>query len=195
MTDGNHRAVFLDRDGVLNRAIVRNGKPHTPAGLKDLEILPGVPEALRTLRAAGFLLIVVTNQPDVARGTQTREAVEAIDAALRAALPLDDIFVCYHDDPDDCDCRKPRPGLLIRAADKYRIDLAASFMIGDRWKDIEAGRRAGCRTILVDCDFAEKGPETKPDHCVRALPEAAALICSPIPSGENTRVQVSKADS
>jgi D-glycero-D-manno-heptose 1,7-bisphosphate phosphatase len=184
--DGFHRAVFLDRDGVINRAIMTNGKPHPPASLKELEILPGVPEALRTLKAAGFLLFVVTNQPDVARGTQTREAVEAINAALLAALPLDDILVCYHDDRDHCDCRKPQPGLLNQATAKYKIDQAASFMIGDRWKDIEAGRRAGCRTILIDWDYAEKGLETKPDHCVRALSEAVASILSPIPSGERT---------
>ena len=179
-------AVFLDRDGVLNRVVLRNGKPHPPPSLKELEILPGVPEALRALKAAGYRLIVVTNQPDVARGAQTREAVEAINAALVAALPLDDVLVCYHDDRDHCDCRKPQPGLLIRAAAKYKIDLAASFMIGDRWKDIEAGRRAGCKTILIDCGYAETGLETKPDHCVRALPEAVASILAPIPSGERT---------
>ena len=186
MKDGFHRAVFLDRDGVINRAIVENGKPHPPASLKELAILPGVPEALRTLKAAGYRQIVVTNQPDVARGAQTRATVEAINSVLLAALPLDDIFVCYHDDRDHCDCRKPQPGLLTQAAAKYSIDLAASFMIGDRWKDIEAGRRAGCRTILIDCDYVEKGVETKPDHCVRALPEAVALILAPIPSGERT---------
>ena len=180
------KTVFLDRDGVLNRAIVRNGKPHPPSSLKELEILPGVPEALGALKEAGYRLIVVTNQPDVARGAQTRETVEAINAALVAALPLDDVFVCYHDDRDKCDCRKPQPGLVLQAAAKYEIDLAASFMIGDRWKDIEAGRRAGCTTILIDCGYAEAGLETKPDHSVRALPEAVASILAPIPSGERT---------
>jgi len=184
--EGFRRAVFLDRDGVINRAIVENGKPHPPASLKELEILPGVPKALRALKAAGYLLIVATNQPDVARGILTRQGVEAINAALLAALPLDDILVCYHDNQDHCDCRKPQPGLLLQAADKHKIDLAASFMIGDRWKDIEAGRRAGCRTILVDSDYAEEGLETKPDHRVHTLPEAAAVILAPIPAGERT---------
>src|SRR3990172_6964226 len=110
------RAVFLDRDGVINRTIVRNGRPHPPSNLSELEILPGVPEALMRLRAAGFRLIVVTNQPDVARGMQTRETVEAIHAALKAQLALDEVRVCYHDDSDHCFCRKPAPGLLLDAA-------------------------------------------------------------------------------
>lgn len=186
MKNRRTHAVFLDRDGVINRAIMRNGKPTPPASLEELEILPGVPEALRTFQSAGWLRIVVTNQPDVVRGTQTRQAVEAINAALLAALPLDDILVCYHDDQDQCDCRKPQPGLLIRAAAKYNIDLASSFMIGDRWKDVEAGRRAGCRTVLIDSDHAEKGRAIQADYCSRALPEIAASILAPTPAGERT---------
>lgn len=170
------RAVFLDRDGVLNRAIVRNGKPHPPANLDELTMLPGVPEALAELKSAGFLLMGVTNQPDVARGTQKREMVEAINSALLAVLPLEEIFVCYHDDGDGCDCRKPQPGLLLRSAQKYAIDLSSSFVIGDRWKDIEAGRRAGCTTILIDYGYAEKAPEYAPDYIVRSLWEAEARI-------------------
>src|SRR6185436_14383127 len=107
------RAVFLDRDGVINRAIVRAGRPHPPASPAEFEILPGVPAALQRLKSAGFWLVLVTNQPDVARGTQTRAGVEALHASLRARLPLDDIRVCYHDDPDGCECRKPAPGLLL----------------------------------------------------------------------------------
>jgi D-glycero-D-manno-heptose 1,7-bisphosphate phosphatase len=171
------RAVFLDRDGVINRAIVRNGKPYPPATLDELEILTGVPEALHALKAAGFLLIGVTNQPDVVRGTQRREVVEAINAALISALPLDEILVCYHDDQDGCECRKPLPGLLIQAAFKYAVHLPSSFMVGDRWKDIEAGRRAGCTTVLIDCDYAEQ-ISSPPDHRVHSLLEATAWIIS-----------------
>ena len=172
---GTHRAVFLDRDGVLNRAHVREGKPYPPASPAELEILPGAVEACGALREAGFLLIAVTNQPDVARGTQLREVVEAINQVLHNHLPLDDIQVCYHDDVDRCPCRKPEPGLLLKAARDWDIDLSASFMVGDRWKDIEAGRRAGCKTIFVDHGYAEKEPEN-PDHRVSSLMEAVGWI-------------------
>ncbi|MBI5304091.1 MAG: transaldolase [Chloroflexi bacterium] len=170
------RAVFFDRDGVLNRAIVREGKPHPPANLDQLEIPGDARDALRALRAAGFLLIGVTNQPDVARGTQTRAMVEAINAALRARLPLDEIRVCYHDDADACECRKPAPGLLVQAAREYNIDLAASFMIGDRWKDVQAGRRAGCRTIHLDGRYAETWRGASADVRVQSLRDAAEWI-------------------
>ncbi len=177
MTAGPRRAVFLDRDGVLNRAIVRNGKPYPPAALRELEIVPDAPAALRALKAAGSLLIGVTNQPDVARGTQRREVVDAINAALLAGLPLDEMLVCYHDDGDGCACRKPSPGLLIEAAARHGIDLSGSFMIGDRWKDIEAGRRAGCATILIGHGYAEAGPGGgPPDYTAHSLADAAAWI-------------------
>ncbi len=184
MTHGLRRAVFLDRDGVLNRAIVRNGKPYPPANLDELTVLPGVSEALATLKAAGFLLIGVTNQPDVARGMQRREIVEAINAAIAAALPLEEISVCYHDDDDGCDCRKPQPGLLVRAAQKYAIDLSSSFMIGDRWKDVEAGRRAGCATIFVEYGYAEQAPPSAPDLHVHSLTEAVNWILGQIHNPE-----------
>ena len=178
-----HRAVFLDRDGVLNRAIVRNGKPYPPSGLAEFKVLPGVIEACVKLRTAGFLLIVVTNQPDVARGGQQREIVETINNALRAQLSLDDIKVCYHHEQDGCNCHKPRPGLLLDAAREWQIDLSKSFLVGDRWKDIEAGRRVGCATILIDYGYAEIQPSV-PDHFARSLAEAAEWIlnkCSASP--------------
>jgi len=178
------QAVFLDRDGVLNRAFVRaDGKSHPPQGLDEMEILPGVVRACRALGQAGFLLIVVTNQPDVARGVQRRVVVEAINDALRRQVPVDDILVCYHDDVDGCDCRKPKPGLLLEAARNWDIDLSNSFMVGDRWKDIEAGRRAGCRTVWVLGDGAEGGSdelrrpsECSPDLQVALLAEAVEWI-------------------
>jgi D-glycero-D-manno-heptose 1,7-bisphosphate phosphatase len=169
-------AVFLDRDGVLNRVMVRNGKPSPPATLAELEIVPDAPSALAALQAAGFLLIGVTNQPDVARGTQRRDVVEAINAALLAALPLHELLVCYHDDPDGCACRKPLPGLLRQAAAKHALDLSSSVMIGDRWTDVEAGHRAGCATVFIDYGYAERGWGRAPDQTVRSLSEAAAWI-------------------
>jgi D-glycero-D-manno-heptose 1,7-bisphosphate phosphatase len=171
------RAAFLDRDGVLNRAIVRDGKPYPPAGLAELEILPDAQQALPVLKAAGLLLIGVTNQPDVARGTQRQDVVEAINAALLAALPLDDMLVCYHDERDACACRKPAPGLLLQAGARHRIDVPSSFMIGDRWKDVEAGYRARCTTILIERGYSEnRGDAHPPDRTVTSLSEAAAWI-------------------
>ncbi len=169
------RAVFLDRDGVLNRAIVRNGKPYPPASAGELEILPGVPEALARLRQAGFVLLVITNQPDVARGTTRRETVEAINEALRRRLPLDAVYTCYED--GDTPRRKPNPGLLLEAAAEHGVDPRASFMVGDRWKDVEAGRRAGCRTVFVDYGYREAYlAAALPDRVVADLGAAADWI-------------------
>jgi D-glycero-D-manno-heptose 1,7-bisphosphate phosphatase len=168
-------AVFLDRDGVLNRAFCREGKPYPPASLEELEILPGAAGALRELKRLGYRLIVVTNQPDVARGTQTREAVEAMHAVLAAALPVDEFLVCYHDDRDGCACRKPLPGMLLQAAQRG-VDLAASFLIGDRWRDMDAGCAAGVRTVFIDYGYRERQPSAAPDVRVTSLPEAAEWI-------------------
>ena len=176
MMGKKRKAVFLDRDGVINRAIIKNDRPYPPSHVDEIQIPEDVPPALHELKKAGFLLIVVSNQPDVARGTQRRENVEAIHAALLGALPLDGIFVCYHDDGDGCSCRKPLPGLLYQAADCYSIDLSSSFMVGDRWKDIEAGQRAGCTTILMDRPYAEREPSPPPHYRVKLLSEAAAYI-------------------
>lgn len=171
----NRAAVFLDRDGVLNHAPVRDGVPYSPASVADLTILPEVPAAIADLRRAGFALVVVTNQPDVARGTQQRQVVEAINAEVGRRLGLDDFRVCYHDDTFRCDCRKPAAGMLLTAARDRNLDLSRSFMVGDRWKDVEAGRRAGCRTVLIDRHYRE--PLTSPpDATVSSLAEAVAWI-------------------
>jgi D-glycero-D-manno-heptose 1,7-bisphosphate phosphatase len=170
-------AVFLDRDGVINRAHVRHGLPHPPAAPEDLEILPQVPEALRALKSRGYVLIVVTNQPDVARGMATLESVNGIHERLRGTLELDAILACYHDDADGCGCRKPRPGLLLQAAEQFGIDLPSSFMVGDRWRDVEAGKRAGCRTFFIDYGYDEQPPFSC-DFRVASLMEASVLIAA-----------------
>ena len=177
------RAVFLDRDGVINRAVVQDGRPYSPASLEELEILSDAPAALADLKGRGFLLIVVTNQPDVARGKQRRETVEQINQVLASSLGLDRILVCYHSGEDECDCRKPLPGLLLRAARDHGIDLRQSFMVGDRWRDIDAGHNAGCKTVLVDHRYQERGPTREPDARVKSLREAADWIVRSVSKG------------
>lgn len=170
------QAAFLDRDGVINRAVVRDRKPYPPADISQLEVLPGVPEALGKLKAAGYLSIVVTNQPDVARGKTTRATVEAIHARLGSALALDAFYTCWHDDADRCGCRKPLPGLLLEAARDHDIDLACSFMVGDRWRDIAAGRAAGCRTAWIRCGYDEPEPSPPADFTGANLAAAVNWI-------------------
>src|SRR5271163_4409966 len=179
-------AVFLDRDGVINRAVVRDGKPFPPSLVKELELPPEVPSSLRDLKAHGFALFVITNQPDVSRGTHTRDAVEAIHQALASSLPIDDIFACYHDDADHCACRKPNPGMLLEAQRKHNIDLSRSFMVGDRWRDIDAGHAAGCKTVLIDYGYRERKPAQPPEATVRSLREAADwILCSSLKESDN----------
>jgi D-glycero-D-manno-heptose 1,7-bisphosphate phosphatase len=162
------RAIFLDRDGVLNAAIVRDGRPFPPVSRAEMRLLPGVEEACAELKSSGFLLIVVTNQPDIARGKISAGDVEEINAALKARLAVDEICLCPHDDADACECRKPKPGLLIAAAQRWNIDLASSFMVGDRWRDIEAGHAAGCRTVFIDYGYSERRPDA-PDIVTGSL--------------------------
>jgi D-glycero-D-manno-heptose 1,7-bisphosphate phosphatase len=171
----SRRAAFLDRDGVINRAIVRNGKPYPPQDPRELELLPGVPDAVARLRRAGYLVLVITNQPDVARGTTSKSSVEEINARLCAELALDGVYVCWHDDAAGCNCRKPQPGLLLDAAREHGVDLGRSFMIGDRWRDVLAGQRAGCRTIWIDRGYAESAPAGA-DYTADGLPGAVAWI-------------------
>ena len=153
------RAVFLDRDGVLNDAIVKNGRPHPPKTLEQFKIAVGAEEACEILRNAGFELIVVTNQPDVRRGKSTPEQVEEFHERLREKLKIAHFYTCYHDDQDECLCRKPRPGLILNSSKELDVDPQKSFMVGDRWRDIEAGNAAGCQSIFIDYSFDEKQPE------------------------------------
>ncbi len=170
------RAVFLDRDGVLNEPVIRDGKPFPPKDVAGLVVCVGAKDALEALRAAGFALICITNQPDVARGTTSSSAIDAIHARLRAELPLDDIIVCPHDDADGCACRKPKPGLVHEGALRHGIDPAGNYVVGDRWRDIEAGVAANCRTVLIDHGYAEREPSVCPDARVASIAEAAAWI-------------------
>ncbi len=173
---GGRTAVFLDRDGVINRAIVQDGKPYPPPSAAALEIPSEVPAALRRLRLRGLLLIVVTNQPDVARRKTTRASVEEIHDTLARLLPLDDIFTCFHSGEQRCACRKPKPGLLLKAARSHGIALEKSFLVGDRWRDILAGHKAGCRTVWIDRGYSEPPPQPPAEARVLSLAQAAQWI-------------------
>jgi D-glycero-D-manno-heptose 1,7-bisphosphate phosphatase len=169
------KAIFLDRDGVLNRALIKNGKPYPPFDLDNLEILDGVKNSIFALQKANWLVIVVTNQPDVARNIISKENVEKINSHLKSTLQFNEIYTCYHDNEDFCDCRKPKPGMLVAASKKNNIILKNSYMVGDRWSDIEAGNKAGCKTIFIDYDYREKKPINF-NYRVKSFNEAANII-------------------
>ena len=172
---GLRPAVFLDRDGVINRTIVREGKPHAPVSMDELEIIPGTAEALLRMRSAGLLCIVVTNQPDLARAQLDWRELGRMHRQLRRWVRVDALLLCPHDDGDHCVCRKPLPGMLTRASRAFGLELRQSFMIGDSPKDIAAGRAAGCRTILIEYNYDEILRQA-PDFRVASLLEAADLI-------------------
>lgn len=173
------KAVFLDRDGVINKAHIIDGKPYPPRNLDELEIISGVDQAILQLRDHGYVCIVVTNQPDVARGKTSKKTVESIHQFLMQHLAILEIISCFHDDQKYCDCRKPKPGSLIKASLKYNIDLSKSFMVGDRWRDIEAGQNAGCKTFFIDYQYKEKQP-ANPTYKVASLTEVVNIILNEI---------------
>jgi D-glycero-D-manno-heptose 1,7-bisphosphate phosphatase len=174
-------AVFLDRDGVINEAVIRAGKPFPPADIDQLRIVEDAGESLQRLRDAGYALIVVTNQPDVARGTASRGAVDAIHQHLSASLAIDAIYACFHDDRDACACRKPRPGLLLEAAHEHGLDLGHSYLIGDRWKDIDAGWAAGVEPVLIDFGYDERAPAKRAAATVPSIKVATDWILNQRP--------------
>ncbi len=169
-------AIFLDRDGVLNKTLVQNAKPYAPRQLQDFHIFPAGIKITRLLKEAGFLIVVVTNQPDVGNGIVKQAIVEGMHYQLSQTLTLDAIKVCYHSQSEGCLCRKPKPGMLLEASQELGIDLKQSIMVGDRSSDILAGIAAGCRrTILIDYGYSE--PQLgKADVIVRSLEEVADAI-------------------
>jgi D-glycero-D-manno-heptose 1,7-bisphosphate phosphatase len=168
------RAVFLDRDGVINRSLIRDGKPFPPTSPNELEIFSEAAEACTLLKTAGFQLVIVTNQPDVGRGTLALERVEEIHQKIRNLLPIDRIEVCYDGD-DSSEFRKPNPGMLKRAAQALNLNLGASFIVGDRWRDVDCGHAAGCQTIFIDRGYTES-LKKPPHHRASNLLEAARII-------------------
>jgi D-glycero-D-manno-heptose 1,7-bisphosphate phosphatase len=174
-SSGVRRAVFLDRDGVINRSPCIDGKPRAPRRLEDFRLLPGTAAAVSALKRAGFLAIVVTNQPDVGNGLMTREALDAMHARLVRTVAVDAVLVCPHRQDEGCECRKPKPGLIRRAIAQFAIDPSASYLIGDRWSDVAAGKAAVLTTIFLDRGDAEAKPE-RADLVVKSLPQAARVI-------------------
>lgn len=171
----SRKAVFLDRDGTLNKIILRDGRPTPPREIKDFELLAGVDEALTLLRAMDYLPIVVTNQPDYARGVSTLNQIETINDIIHRELGIEHIYTCLHDDNENCSCRKPKPGLLIKAAQELDIELSSSIMIGDRWRDVKAGQSAGCSCYFIDYEYDEL-PPVQPFFQVLSLLDAAKKI-------------------
>jgi D-glycero-D-manno-heptose 1,7-bisphosphate phosphatase len=172
-----NKAIFLDRDGVINHTVFRMGKPRAPYTFEEFSFIDGVSASIKAFKEAGYLIIVVTNQPDVSRGWVSRAQVDLINDHVKSCLPVDEIMACFHVDQDDCQCRKPRPGMLIEASKKWGIDLSQSFMVGDRMSDVEAGLKANCKTVLItDTLFSES--ETRPYYKCASLLEASFWIIS-----------------
>ena len=184
------RAVFLDRDGVLVVPEMRNGRSYAPRSLAAFEFYPDAAQSLARLKAAGYLLVVVTNQPDIGNALVSMEVVNEMHRRMAEQLPIDRIEICPHPGSAGCDCRKPRPGMLIEAARQCGIDLADSVMVGDRSSDVEAGRAAGCRTIFLDLDYANEEKPAAADFTVRSLAAATDVILDLMPNERGAAMHV-----
>ena len=165
-----NRCVFLDRDGIINEALAIEGKPYPPNNVREIKIVDGVDELLKYLKSKGFITVVITNQPDVGNRLQDKKIVEKINSYLMDSLLIDDLFSCYHTAKDKCLCRKPKTKLFELAKEKYNIDFSQSWVIGDRWKDVEAGKNIGAKTIFVDYQYREKQPK-EPDFTIKQVSE------------------------
>jgi len=178
------KAVFLDRDGVLVVPCFREGRSFAPLSLDEYRCYPDAAACLQRLKQAGLALVVVTNQPDVGAGRVSRDIVEEMHRRLAERMPVDAIKACFHTEQDRCTCRKPRPGMFFTAARELGIDLATSFMVGDRRSDIEAGAAAGCRTVFIDLGYTTEKPPDRPNQVVKTLAEATTWILSRTEMGQ-----------
>jgi D-glycero-D-manno-heptose 1,7-bisphosphate phosphatase len=168
-------AVFLDRDGVINRSVLVNGTPTAPNLLEDIEILSNVRDCITRLSMSNYTVVVITNQPDVARGTVTKNQIDMINGAICDLVGIKHSYICYHDESDNCTCRKQKPGNIFKAASDLNIDLRQSYMVGDRWRDIYAGQQAGCKCFFINYQYPEIAPK-KPYVEVKSLKDAVNLI-------------------
>jgi D-glycero-D-manno-heptose 1,7-bisphosphate phosphatase len=168
-----HRAIFLDRDGVLVRAAPREDYAHGPLTLEEFSLMPDVVEPVERMRRGGFLTVLATNQPGVARRLVSWETLNEMHRILRSSIPLDYIEICPHQDADQCACRKPKPGMLLDSAGRLGIDLPHSYFIGDTGRDVGAALAAGVTPILIDWPYNR---DLRVQHRVKDLAEAADLI-------------------
>src|SRR3989344_4070411 len=168
-----NKALFLDRDGIINKIIARDDKQTSPRSFEEFELTPGIKEILKEFKNRGFLNIIITSQPEVERGLVTKEEIDKMHDFIKDNLLIDDLLVCFHDDYHNCDCRKPKPGLFFGSAKKWDVDLSKSFMLGDTHKDIRAGRSAGVKTILIDTFYNQ---EVQPDYRIKNFGEIFNLI-------------------
>ena len=169
------RAIILDRDGVINKVVIRNGRPFSPRRLKEFKLFPNIQKYLESFRKMGFLNIVFTNQPDISRGLLKRKELRKMHKIILETLPIDEIKFCPHDDNDNCSCRKPKPGLILEAAKNWSIDLKKSYVVGDGWKDMAAGKKAGCKTFLIRKEY-NKNLQNGFDFRVNNLKEVIKII-------------------
>ena len=171
----NNKCVFFDRDGVINEVVFRDGKPCSPRNINEFRIINGVRETFEAIRNLGYRIVIFTNQPDISRELMTSEELRKMHSIIEEILSPDLILYCPHDDSDDCECRKPRPGMLVKASEDMNINLKLSFVVGDGWKDMAAGKSVGCKTILIDKPY---NLEVECDFRVKDLKEALLVISS-----------------
>ena len=172
------RAIFLDRDGVINKAVIREGRPYPPVNWNEFSWVNGIQDVTQKLKEAGYLLFCVTNQPDVGRGLQDRSMIEAFHKYILESLPLEKIYTCY-DYSNNNPLRKPKPGMIFELRKKYHLNLEDCWVVGDRWKDIDAGNTAGCQTIFLDYGYDET-LKSSPDYVISDLRQLIPLVIKPI---------------
>ena len=170
-----NKAVFLDRDGVINHIVYHKevNKPSSPWNIQEFKLIEHIEKPLKDLKNMGFLLFIISNQPDIPRGNIKKGTTEEINKIIYKKYPIKEIMVCSHDDKDNCNCRKPKPGMIFELSGKYNVDLEKSFLIGDSWKDMEAGENAGIKSILIEWDYNK---EVKAEYRVGNLKSAVKLI-------------------
>jgi D-glycero-D-manno-heptose 1,7-bisphosphate phosphatase len=170
-----NKAIFFDRDGVLNKTLLKNGKPYAPRNIKDFKIISDAYSILSYLKSLNYLMFVVTNQPDVGNGYMDKIIVEEMHEMILDQLPIQEIFTCYHSQKDNCSCRKPKTGMLEKAHKKFNLNIKDCFIVGDRFSDIEAGQKFKFQTVMIGTGYGEK-PLAKPDFNIDKLEDLRSII-------------------